>query len=175
MMEYNNHWYFDLADAIRANRLIRGRVDFPEFTSWYQSLSPVQQGCLVRALCEFAYQAGVGDGVYAEALRTAGLSAEDSVVQQARGLWRGKFSELCWLDDHWTKLAERERFTVFTMVVHLFAVAEGRVLRAETKAYCNHWWHRDLLDDRVVQAILRDPEYYNTSMKDDDRIKDSAV
>lgn len=88
---------------------------------------------------------------------------------------RGKFSELCWLDQHWTQLAEHERFTVFTMAAHLFSVAEGRVFRAETKAGCNHWWHRDLLDDRVAQAILNDPEYYNTSMKDDDEIKQSAA
>ena len=80
MKEYNHHWHFDVADAIRANRLIRGRVDLPEFTAWYQPLSAAEQGCLVRALCEFAYQAGVDGGDYNEALRAAGLAADDPVV-----------------------------------------------------------------------------------------------
>jgi hypothetical protein len=59
------------------------------------------------------------------------------------------------------------------LIVLLFGIAEGRVFRAETKATCNHWWHRDLTDERVVQDILNNPKFYTTSMKDDDRIKAS--
>jgi hypothetical protein len=44
-----------------------------------------------------------------------------------------------------------------------------------SKESCNHWWHRDLLDDRVVEARLADPTFYNTSMKDDGGIKKSAA
>lgn len=43
--------------------------------------------------------------------------------------------------------------------------------RGESPEYCNHWWHRDLLDERVVQDLLNDPRYYVTAMKDDARIQ----
>jgi hypothetical protein len=57
------------------------------------------------------------------------------------------------------------------MYVYLFGTAEGRVYQGATREGCNHWWHRDLLDERVVQALLNDPQYWRTSMKDDDQIK----
>jgi hypothetical protein len=60
---------------------------------------------------------------------------------------------------------------VFTFAVYLFGLAEGRVFAREAKESCNHWWHRDLLDPRVVAAILNDPHYYRTSLKDDEPIK----
>jgi hypothetical protein len=49
-----------------------------------------------------------------------------------------------------------------------------RVYRGESKECCNHWWHRDLLDERVVRDLLSDPHFYLTAMKDDDRIKGSG-
>ncbi|OAI57388.1 hypothetical protein AYO49_02160 [Verrucomicrobiaceae bacterium SCGC AG-212-N21] len=168
MKQDNHYWHMEVADAIRANQLIRGRVDFGAFTSWYHSLTSEQQGCLVRTLCEYACQAGVDEAVYAEALQAAGLSGADPVVQHAR-------RKQLFLDHHLTQFTEGDRFAVFTMFVYLFAVAEGRVFRAETKEHCNHWWHRDLLDDRVVQALLSDPTFYSTSMRDDDAIKQPAA
>jgi len=172
--QHNEYWRIELADEIRLNRLIRGRLDFEAFTSWYRSLIPNQQACLVSTLREYAYEAGVDDGVYAEALQGAGLIAADPAVQQAQGILRQTNAGF-WIYQHLPELAEGDRFTVFTISVHLFAVAEGRVFRAHTKDHCNHWWHRDLLDDRVVQAILNDPKFYMTSMKDDDRIKRPAA
>ena len=64
-----------------------------------------------------------------------------------------------------------DRLAVFTLTLHLFAAAEGKRFRNETKERCNHWWHRDLLDERVVEDILSDPEFYMTCMEDDDAIK----
>src|SRR5262249_50432610 len=144
MKQHDCQWYMDLADDIRVNRLIRGQVDFDAFSTWFDALTAPQQGCLISSLCEFAYQAGVHDWVYTEALRAAGLSGSDSVVQQARGVKTEWGLDLAWLTELVIRLPERDRSTVFRMFVYLFAVAEGRQFRNETKEHCNHWWHRDL-------------------------------
>ena len=69
------------------------------------------------------------------------------------------------------RLAEPAQFNVFRFCVFLFGVAEGRVFSRETREHCNHWWHRDLLDERVVESLLADPTYFRTAMRDDERIK----
>ncbi len=80
-------------------------------------------------------------------------------------------SDLVGLHAWLLELSETDRLIVFALAVYLFGKAEGRVYRQEEKQWCNHWWHRDLLDERVVNAILNDPMFYTTAMKDDDGIK----
>lgn len=50
---------FELADLIRVNQLVRGRIDFEGFRTWYTALPPDQRRGLTYLLCEFAHQAGV--------------------------------------------------------------------------------------------------------------------
>jgi len=66
---------------------------------------------------------------------------------------------------------DQQQEVVLRLLVYLFGYAEERIYSRETEEWCNHWWHRDLLDERVVNDLLADPEYYRTSMKDDQRIK----
>jgi hypothetical protein len=62
--------------------------------------------------------------------------------------------ELCrWVEG----LSDADRAVVFWLFVFLFGVAEGRVYQRETPEHCNHWWHRDLLDDRVVRDLVTNP------------------
>src|SRR5688572_11787042 len=84
MKQHNGHWHMELTDAIRANRLIRGRIDFDAFLSWYHGLTPPQQCVLGAGVFGFAHQAGVDDTTYEEVFRLAGLSPEDAAVQRAR-------------------------------------------------------------------------------------------
>ena len=72
-------------------------------------------------------------------------------------------------------LSVQDKNATFLVAVFLFGVAEGTVFRNETVASCNHWWHRDPLDARVVDAIRNDPEYYRTSMKHDASITSTVA
>jgi hypothetical protein len=164
---------FALADLIRVNQLIRHRIDFEGFRDWYASLSPEQRRALAYLLCEFAYQAGVSDAIWDEALVASGLPAADSVVQQVWCVRQAEYP-LVRLYEFLQALPDVALPTVFRLFVYLFGTAEGRVYREESKEDCNHWWHRDLLDERVVRDLLSDPRFYMTARQDDDRIKGPA-
>lgn len=164
---------FELADLIRLNQLVRGWIDIAGFHSWYASLPFERQRALTYQLCEFAYQAGVDDALWDEALAASGLSASDPVVRRALAAGRGQHPVFR-LHDFVVALPAEDLATAFRLFVYLFGTAEGRVYRRESKEHCNHWWHRDLLDERVVRDLLHDPRYYATARKDDARVKDGA-
>jgi hypothetical protein len=164
----------ELADIIRVNQLVRNQIDFEGFQEWYDSLSVPEQTALITSLFNFAFQAGTEEEIYEEALNAASLDLENPLVVQAKSFHKPyRFLNLFEMDPWLTQLDKVERFTVFKMCVYLFGTAERKVFQGETKESCNHWWHRDLLDERVVQALLDDPQYWRTSMKDDDLIKNS--
>ncbi|MDB5310195.1 MAG: hypothetical protein JWO38_4397 [Gemmataceae bacterium] len=171
MREYHGTWQLDLPDLIRMNQLVRRRVDFEGFENWYAALMPAQRLALTYCLCEFAHQAGVTDAVFEEALAVARLSADHPIVARLLGCRRNGVSGLLGMYEVLTALGDADLAVAFRLFVSLFGAAEGRVYRGERKDWCNHWWHRDLLDERVVRDLLSDPEYYRTAMRDDDRLK----
>jgi hypothetical protein len=158
-----------LQDVIKINQLVRGRIDIEGFKQWYGQLATQERLGLMNCLHEFAYQAGVNDYIWADALSLAGFGNDGVIAQDIRSFhvaelglhFSGDFYS--WLEN----LSEDDKYTTFVILVYLFGVAEGSVFRNETITSCNHWWHRNLLDARVVEAILMDPEYYRTSMRDD--------
>jgi uncharacterized protein DUF5958 len=164
---------FGLADLIRVNQLVRGRIDYEGFRAWYAALSSEQRRALTNLLCEFAHQAGVTGDTWDEALAASGLSPSDPVVQAVRSAGQGE-DPIFRLYEFVVAVPEEDLPTVFRLFVYLFGMAEGRVYRSESKMHCNHWWHRDLLDERVVRDLLSDSRYFMTAMKDDDRIKGQA-
>ena len=161
---------FELSDLIRVNQLVRQRIDFEGFRAWYDALPAERRRALTYLLCEFAHQAGVSDTTWDEVLATSGLPASDPVVQRVWSARRAEFPVLP-LYEFVAAVPEQDLSTVFRLFVYLFGTAEGRVYREEAVEHCNHWWHRDLLDDRVVRHLVNDPRYYSTARKDDLRVK----
>ena len=144
-----------LAEIIKVNQLVRSRIDLAGFTNWYDQLSLRQQHVLVSTLFEFAHQAGVDEKTWEEALSAGKITrcSEPALVIRTfhnYGLGLHDHSGFnAWLRE----LSDPERREVFTIGVYLFGTAEGKVFREESKEGCNHWWHRDLLDERVVEDI----------------------
>jgi len=162
----------ELADIIRINQLVRGRIHFEGFKEWYDSLSVQAQSALIASLCHFAFQAGADGDTYKSAFASAAIDSSNPLVMKAKSFHDPyEFLNLSGLNSWLTQLDKTERFTVFKMYVYLFGTVEGRVFQGATRDGCNQWWHRDLLDERVVQALLDDPQYWSTSMKDDDQVK----
>lgn len=164
---------FELTDLIRVNQLVRGRIDYEGFRAWYDALPTEPRRALTYLLCEFAHQAGVDDAIWDEALAASGLSVSDPVVQRLWSVRRAEYPVFP-LYQFVVAVPEEDLPKVFRLFVYLFGTAEGEVYRNESAEHCNHWWHRDLLDGRVVQSLLRDPRYYSTCRKDDDRVKGRA-
>jgi hypothetical protein len=170
MRREGNRVQLDKADLIRMNQLVRRQVDYEGFRAWYQGLATDEQAALVAELCHCAYQAGVDESVYERACQTAGFTPDDELVlmmkkvQGRGGLNVGGLTE--WLGS----AQSNTRVRALKLFVYLFGEAEQKVMASEDRQSCNHWWHRNLEDQRVVQSILSDPEYYKTSPRDDDRL-----
>src|SRR5262245_15376367 len=134
---------FQLADLIRMNQLVRGRIDYDGFRTWYDALPADQRRALTYLLCEFANQAGVWDFTWDEALAASCLPASDPVVQR---LWSARRAASAFFPLHQVvaEIPEEDLTTAFRLFVYLFGTAEGYRYRSESKEGCNHWWHRDL-------------------------------
>jgi hypothetical protein len=174
MKEYEKGCFFlELPEIIRVNQLVRNQINLGDFKGWYAQLSAPEQQTLISALFEFAYQAGVDEQVWKEALNTGNLEINNEMVQTLKSFHVNDLGLHDWggFQDWLVELLSPERDTLFVLAVFLFGTAEGKVFSKEQKDWCNHWWHRDLLDKRVVEALLTNPRFYITSMKDDDEIK----
>ena len=162
-----------LSEIIKVNQLVRLSIDLVGFTKWYDQLSSRQQHVLISTLFEFAHQAGVDEKTWEEALSVGKVTSYSDQVLVIKSFhnYELRFHDhsgfITWLQN----LSESERRNVFTIGVYLFGTTEGKVFREESKEWCNHWWHRDLLDRRVVEDILANSKFYMTSMEDDDRFK----
>jgi hypothetical protein len=162
--------FIERADLIRMNQLVRRGTDYRAFSDWYQSLQVAEQAALIGELCHLAYQAGVDDNLYQVAAQAAGLIEDGNFlslmkkVRGSSGLNVGGLIE--WL----CSIGESDRTCAFKLFVHLFGEAERRLLQHEDKQTCNHWWHRNLADPRVVESLLNDPHYYKTSPRDDEKL-----
>lgn len=119
---------FELADMIRVNQLVRGRIDLEGFQAWFAALPPDQRRALTYLLCEFAHQAGVGNATWDVALAASGLMSSDPVVQRVLAAGHGEHPVLR-LYDLVVAVPEKELPTVFRLFVYLFGTAEGAVYR----------------------------------------------
>ncbi len=161
----------ELADSIRMNQLVRKEINVSGFVDWYETLSTEGQVALLNELFLCAQQAGGKETTFHAAVEAAGLSNETAVVCSAAS-FRGDYSNklnttlLEWL----MQCESKERRVVLPVFVYYFGLAESAVYHRETEDGCNHWWHRDPLDPRVVNDLLNDPEFYLTAMRNDNTI-----
>lgn len=166
-----------MKDLIKINQLIRERIDVDAFETWYAGLSFGGQQSLIKTLLLLAYQAGVTDATWEQAGLLGGFADLAILVDTVKSFHLTEIGLHDWIGfDSWLSgLSSHDKHVTFLVSVYLFGVAEGNVFRNETATSCNHWWHRDLLDPRVVDDIITDPEYYRTSMKQDASIKNRFI
>jgi hypothetical protein len=172
MKAHNDGWFsLELPEIIKVNQLVRNEIQIDAFFEWYNFLNSHEQYTLIYNLFEFAYQAGTDDEIWVEAIQLSKLS-ENFTVFEIQKLIRAGFRESTFpnwfkLHEYLQSLQEENRKDVFLLAIYIFGLAEGRVYANETPESCNHWWHRDLLNESIVKSILKDPKFYMTSMQDD--------
>src|SRR5690242_11916206 len=147
--------FMSLEDHIRMNQLIRAGIDLEGFDEWYKSLLADDQFLLINTLFHFAYQAGADITTWHQATSIGGFANHETLVENIKSFHITEIGFPDWIGfEEWLQgLSNQHKDATFRMAVFLFGVAEGAVFRIETVASCNHWWHRDLLDPRVVDAI----------------------
>ena len=167
MKRERNTVLLEKADLIRMNQLVRRRTEYEPFLKWFQTLEPDEQSALIGQLCHHACQAGVDGSVYQVAARDAGFSEDDDFVDMMKKVQGTSGLNVGGLIDWLRSASVTDRARAFKWFVYLFGEAERQVQQREDRTSCNHWWHRDLDNPKVVESILNDPEYYKTSPRDD--------
>lgn len=165
--------YLELVDIIRINQLVRGGIDFPGFKDWYETLPIPEQEALIVKIYIFACEAGFSFREMRVALTMADLEESDPICAQAGSF--EKANEIDWVGFiAWLqKTSAAGRVMALKLFAYAFGISDARRYRSCVQFGCTHWWHRDLLDERVVEAILNDPHFRRTSMKDDKLFKNS--
>ena len=165
MINNNGLYEIDLNDQIMMNQFIRNGIDFPSFDKWYCQLSDEEKSVLVSALVEFAYQAGLSEAIMSDAFIKSGVLKEDKLIKELLDFNLDMDS----IEEWYYQLIPSEKIKVFKFSVYLFGLAENNVFFnvCSVNEDCNHWWHRDILNNDVVESIINNAEYYLTSKKDD--------
>jgi len=161
----------ELAELIKVNRLVRGSINLEDFCSWYDSIPAGEQSALLYHLHLFAQQAGCDKQIWQRAVHETEYTDDDPLVRAVASFRGGYSPELAGEYEWLSSLDATKRRHLLSLYVYLFGYAEARVFARETEKCCNHWWHRDLLDERVVHALLTDADFERTSMKDDRVVK----
>jgi len=146
----------EISDEIRVNQLVRGATDTEAFGKWYRSLSLPEQTALTVTLIEFAGQAEPDEFEWQKAIEITGLIKNPELIERLRAYVGGTYFRgdnsfhVRWLHG----ASEPDRVAAFWLAAHLFGIAARRNLQRCGCAGRPHWWHADLTDERVVQAIL---------------------
>jgi len=150
----------EVSDLVRVNQLVRSATDTEGLGRWYRSLSAPEQTALTVTLIELAKQAGSEEGDWRQAIGAAGLVGNRELVERLRAYVEGTYFpgdnsiHYRWLHG----ASDADRVAAFWLAAHLFGIAGRRELDSCGCGGRHHWWHRDLMDDRVVQEILANPK-----------------
>jgi len=163
MKQIGDTYALDRCDLIRINRLVRGKIDISGYRDWYGSISRAEQITLTFGLYTLTVHTGFHVQLSDKAVETSGVPLKLAEVLKLL-VCDGSLGKLrAWLE----AASNEDTDAAFPLFVHLFGESEAAVMAIETKETCNHWWHRDLLDPRVIADLMSNPNWHGTSPKDD--------
>jgi hypothetical protein len=140
----------NLLNLILLNQYVQGIVTRQEVDKWFLSLEENKKQFSVKELWILATQAQVIEGDIPKAMELAGLRPSNiPVIMVSKGevSFHKRGYKL-------SKLKGTVLNQAFWFVLECFALAERRRKEKEGTRECNHWWHKDLSDERVIKEIL---------------------
>ncbi|MDD4402598.1 MAG: DUF5958 family protein [Desulfitobacteriaceae bacterium] len=139
-----------IEELILINQYAQGVVSRDKIKDWYLALQEIEKQSVVKSIWVLATQAQVKEDDIPVAAEAAGLKQTHTPVVM---ISKGDMS----LNNRGYKLSALSGTVLnqaFWFVLECFALAERRRREKEGPDECNHWWHKDLSDDRVVKEIL---------------------
>lgn len=140
-----------IQELLLLNQYVQGIVTRDELKSWFLSLNVIDKQAVVKNTWILAIQAQVRESDIPDATAAAGLKPTHTPVVIASN---GNIS----LHNRGYKLSTLKGTVLnqaFLFVLECFVLAEHRRKEKKGPLECNHWWHKDLSDERIVQDILK--------------------
>lgn len=139
-----------IQELLLLNQYVQGVVSKSEVTKWFLALKETEKQSVVKNIWALAIQAQVIESDIQDAIGAAGLKpTQTPVVMISKGniSLHNRGYKLSMLKD--TVLNQ-----AFFLILECFAIAERRRKEKEDPLNCNHWWHKDLSDERIIKEIL---------------------
>ncbi len=131
---------------IQLNRIKQRVVSLEDGQNWFNGLSAESRKSVLQLLNFVTLQAGAIREDVQRAIDTSGLKASYTpCVLYLRGDLRLASAKAL-------NLPVQEYTKLFRLLLSMYSLADDRRL-SHCGVSCNHWWHRDLADEFVVDEI----------------------
>ncbi len=137
-----------IEDEILINQLAQGVKPMSLGEEWFMRQDEASRLTVLRSTSAMAMQASPIPADVKEAISRSGLkeTATQCVLVQKPNL-KVQLAKI-------VNLKGAEQKTSFRLLVSLLGVADERRRKTKPLDLVNHWWHRDLSDERVIAQLL---------------------
>lgn len=135
---------------ILINQYAQDVVSREEINRWFLPLEDFDKQSVVKSTWILATQAQIRESDIQAAMVAAGLKLTHTPVVM---ISKGDVS----LNNRGFKLSTLKGTVLnqaFWFVLECFVLADRRRKETEESLVCNHWWHKDLSDERIIKEIL---------------------
>lgn len=144
---------FSIQEEVILNQYAQGIKPINELLEWYNSFDTEKKRSILVEIWSLANQAKVNEEDVENARIIAGLKVTHTPVRMLN-------SEALPFKSRGFKVANlkgKEQVQAFLLILNCFAIAEQRRKSkcASEKENCNHWWHQDLSNQKLIQEILK--------------------
>ena len=145
-----------ITHQIIVNQLSQDIQSIEEGMKWFKALTDEDQVRVLDTLIYFLLQAGAVGRDVEVAISSSGLKETFTPCQLLLKAHREEPSGNRILKQYLAKvvnLPKHERLMSFSLLIHLFRVADNRK-RGRGLEPDRYWWHRDLSDQETVEQII---------------------
>jgi hypothetical protein len=140
----------NIDEQILLNKLAQGLADLKEGEGWFTSLGERERRDVLRDLNFMILNASPQSADVTEAIVNSALKPTFTpCVLLSKGEIRQQLAKIA-------NLPEGELQKSFRLLIALLGVSDARRRRERPLDTVNHWWHRDLSDPNVIEAIRRE-------------------
>jgi len=137
----------NLSDEIAINQIQQELISQQDAKNWFLSFPTEAQQDILQRLSYMTIQAGAQEKDVSLAIAKSKLRPTYTpCVLLSKGRLKEQMAKLL-------KLPASEFIKAFFLLISLLAIADARRYSKYCQDGCNHWWHRDLSDRKVLDEI----------------------
>ena len=140
--------HFTIDEEIFINQFVQHIYSLNVMEDWFLRRDYADKKEVILNLLNMVIQAHPTDGEITLAARKLGKETSPSAVKLLN-----KRKPYVTYGYEIADLPEKELGNGFLLLLTILSIADNRRRTTEFKDGCNHWWHKDLSDEVIVQEI----------------------
>lgn len=140
--------YLNIDEEIFINQFSQGLHKLNDMDEWFERYDEVDKKAIISNLLNMVVQSHATVDEIRSAAELIGKEKSPATIKLMNP--RKPYSKFGW---EICSLPEKELSIGFNVLLMTLSISDGR-RKAEEK-YCNHWWHRDLSDEKYLEELRR--------------------